>query len=383
MKERIPRVSLPMRPILMTADPIGGVWQYALELCRQLAESDVNVVLATMGRRLERTERLSVSSLQNVELCQSAYKLEWMSSPWSDVEAAGKWLLDLESRHRASLIHLNQYSHGAMPWKVPVLVVGHSCVYSWFEAVKGSLPGPEWQYYWNAVRLGLQGADLVTAPSRSMLVSLEKHYGRFAAAQPIYNGRSSAAFAPGKKEDFIFTAGRLWDEAKNIGILNSVSGKIPWPIYAAGESLAPDGKPALVNGPVLLGRLDPQTLAQWLSRAAIFILSARYEPFGLLALEAALSGCALVLGDIESLHEIWGDAALFVRPEDPEHIRETLAGMIANPFLRQDFARRARKRADSFTPDRMGRAYLDVYAQLLRAQASVLSEEMTQGVYRS
>jgi glycosyltransferase involved in cell wall biosynthesis len=372
-----------MRPILMTADPIGGVWQYALELCRQLAESDVNVVLATMGRSLERSERLSVCDLQNVELCESAYKLEWMSEPWSDVKAAGQWLLDLESRFRPSLIHLNQYSHGAISWKVPTLVVGHSCVYSWFEAVKGSSPGAEWGAYRQAVRLGLQGADLVTAPSRSMLASLIKHYGPFTAAEPIYNGCSGARFTPGTKQDFIFTAGRLWDEAKNIGILNSVSGKIPWPIYVAGQSLAPDGKAALVEGPVLLGRLDAEMLAQWFSRAAIFILPARYEPFGLAALEAALSGCALVLGDTESLREIWGDAALFVAPEDPEHIRATLVGLIANRSLREDFARRARRRADCFTPDRMAEAYLEVYAKLLRARPRVLSEEITRGEYQS
>ena len=374
---------LPTRPILMTADPIGGVWQYSLELCRELARSDVNVLLATMGRRLGRSERVMVCDLQNVELCESAYRLEWMSDPWSDVKAAGQWLLDLEARFQPSLIHLNQYSHGAIPWKVPVLVVGHSCVYSWFEAVKGISPGPEWRSYREAVRLGLQGSDLVTAPSRSMMASLEKHYGRFPAAEPIYNGRSGARFAPGEKQEFIFTAGRLWDEAKNITSLNSVAGKIPWPIYAAGESRAPDGKPAPLEGPILLGRLEAEILLQWFSRAAIFILPARYEPFGLSALEAALSGCALVLGDTESLREIWHDAALFVRPEDPEHIRATLVELIANTSLRRDFSRRARKQAGFFTPERMAHAYLDTYAKLLRKQRGLVSEEITQSEYRS
>jgi len=372
-------VVLPTRPILMTTDPIGGVWQYSLELCRELAKRDVSVVLAIMGRRLERGERVLISALHNVELCESTYKLEWMSEPWSDVKAAGRWLLDLESRFQPSLIHLNQYSHGALAWKVPALVVGHSCVYSWFEAVKGAPPGAEWRSYREAVRSGLQGADLVTAPSRSMLASLEKHYGRFTAAEPIYNGRSGARFAPGKKEDVIFTAGRLWDEAKNIASLNSIAGKIPWPIYAAGESRAPDGRPSLVDGPILLGHLDAEMLAHWFSRAAIFISPARYEPFGLSALEAALSGCALVLGDTESLREIWHDAALFVRPEDPEAIRATVLDLIAKPSLREDFSRRARKRAGSFTPERMARAYLEIYAKLLRGQRGLLSEEVIQG----
>ena len=64
----------------------------------------------------------------------------------------------------------------------------------------------------------------------------------------------------------------------------------------------------------MLGRLSAGELADWYARAAIYALPARYEPFGLSALEAALSGCALVLGDIPSLREIWGDAALFVPP---------------------------------------------------------------------
>src|SRR5688572_26688922 len=105
---------LPMRPILMTTDPIGGVWQYSLELCRELAKIDVNVVLATMGRQLERGERALIRDLQNVELRESSYKLEWMNEPWSDVKAAGRWLLDLEARFQPSLFHLNQYSHGAI-----------------------------------------------------------------------------------------------------------------------------------------------------------------------------------------------------------------------------------------------------------------------------
>ena len=367
----------------MTADPIGGVWQYALELCRQLGRRDVNVVLATMGRWLDGREQAAIAGLPNVEVLQSAYKLEWMSDPWSDVKAAAGWLLDIEARFHPSLIHLNQYSHGALPWKVPALVVGHSCVYSWFEAVKGSPPGSQWKAYNRAVRLGLKAATLVTAPSRSMLDSLEKHYGSFSAAAPIYNGRSADSFAPGKKQPFIFTAGRIWDEAKNIASLKSVVGKIPWPIYAAGESRDPDGKQVLMDGVISLGRLGSEALSQWFSRAAIFILPARYEPFGLSVLEAALSGCALVLGDTPSLREIWDDAARFVRPDDPKDIRAALAELIASSALREDFSKRARRRANCFTAERMAQAYVGVYAKLLGAQRSAVSQDLAASEYSS
>ncbi|MPZ77747.1 MAG: glycosyltransferase [Deltaproteobacteria bacterium] len=358
----------------MTGDPIGGVWQYALELCRQLGKAETEIALATMGRPLTAQERGSIDDLPHVRLFESAYKLEWMREPGKDLEAAGHWLLDLESRLDPSLIHLNQYCHGALPWKVPCLVVGHSCVYSWFEAVKATPPGAEWEDYRQAVQAGLHRADLVTAPSRTMLSALETHYGRFAAAPPIYNGRSGAFFAAEKKEPCIVTAGRLWDEAKNIASLRSIAGKIPWPLYVAGEWRNPDGEEARLDGLIPLGQLDSGTLAHWFNRAAIFVLPARYEPFGLSALEAGLAGCALVLGDIASLREIWGEAAVFVPPGDPEKILIALLKLIADPSLRQEFARRARRRALAFTPERMAQAYMQIYEKLRPAATRPIAE---------
>ena len=62
-----------------------------------------------------------------------------------------------------------------------------------------------------------------------------------------------------------------------------------------------------------------------IARAAIYALPAHYEPFGLSILEAAMSGCALVLGDIPSLREIWGDAAVFVHPDNRDAVARCLA----------------------------------------------------------
>jgi glycosyltransferase involved in cell wall biosynthesis len=129
--------------------------------------------------------------------------------------------------------------------------------------------------------------------------------------------------------------------------------------------------------------LERDQVRDWLASAAIYASPARYEPFGLGALEAALSGCALVLGDTESLREIWQDAALFIRPEDPEEIRATLLELIHKPSLRDDFSRRARKRAGSFTAERMARAYREVYAKLLRSHRGQRSEEVIQGEHPS
>src|SRR5688500_5982965 len=114
--------------VLMTADTVGGVWTYALELIRALEPHGYQVLLATMGRAVSAEQSSELRELTNVELAESTYKLEWMDDPWRDVEAAGKWLLSLERDFQPDLIHLNGYAHGSLPWNAPVLNVGHSCV---------------------------------------------------------------------------------------------------------------------------------------------------------------------------------------------------------------------------------------------------------------
>jgi glycosyltransferase involved in cell wall biosynthesis len=116
---------------------------------------------------------------------------------------------------------------------------------------------------------------------------------------------------------------------------------------------------------ILLGRLAKPELADWMNRAAIFALPARYEPFGLAALEAALAGCVLILGDISSLREIWRDAALFVPPNNPAALSDTLNRVICDGDLRGLMSMRARKRAWFFSVERMTRGYVDLYRRVL------------------
>ena len=353
----------PARPILMTTDPIGGVWTYTLDLCRELR--DCEIALVSMGRRLAAGERRQIARLPHVELFESAFALEWMPDPWPEVAAAADWLYALAERIEPSLVHLNQYAHGGLPWRVPCLIVGHSCVYSWFAAVRAQAPGEEWRRYHSMVARGLRGADRVTAPSRWMIAELERIYGGFNAAAAIPNGRDPLHFAPASKETFIFTAGRLWDPAKNIAALDKIAGSFGWPIYAAGEESCPEGGRVTLKSLRTLGRLDSAALGRWMARAAIFALPARYEPFGLSIVEAALAGCALVVGDIPTLREIWRDCALFVPPDDPPAIARALQSLTADPVGRRELARRARRRAQEFTPARTARAYLTLYQEML------------------
>jgi glycogen synthase len=358
--------------LLMTTDTIGGVWTYALDLAKSLQPHGVEIALATMGAPVSPTQRRDATACENVTLHESTYKLEWQDDPWDDVAAAGKWLLDLEQKVAPDLIHLNGYAHTACAFRSPIVVVAHSCVLSWWRAVKGEAAPSSWDRYHDAVTRGLDDADVVIAPTQAMLRALAENYGPLRSARVIYNGRDPSLYRVGRKESFILTAGRLWDEAKNVAALQAVAPQLDWPVCVAGEQHRPDGGTNPITGDILpLGFLSPQKLADWFARADIYALPARYEPFGLSALEAALSGCALLLGDIDSLREVWGDAAYYVTPDDTHELVDQLQNLIEHPQLRHNLARRAMYRAKHFTLTRMGEAYRALYDQTCRRRGIV------------
>jgi glycogen(starch) synthase len=293
-----------------------------------------------------------------------------MEDPWDDVAAAGDWLLELERRRGCDLVHLNGYSHGALPFRGPKVVVGHSCVVSWWQAVRGQPAPAALDHYRQRVAGGLAGADRVVAPSRWMANALEEHHGPLPGVTVIRNGRDTRAFAPAPKAPFVLCAGRLWDDGKNVGALARVAGRLPWPVRIAGAA-RPDGSSAAeatLEGATLLGALPSQRLAALYAEAAIYASPARYEPFGLTVLEAALSGCALVLSDLPTFRELWRGAAIFVPPDDEEALEAALRALMLEERLRRSLAARARRRALGYSASRMVRRYLSLYRELCRGE---------------
>ncbi|GAO03857.1 glycosyltransferase [Anaeromyxobacter sp. PSR-1] len=365
--------------ILLHADAVGGVLTYALELAAALAARGAAVVLATEGGPVPEGARRRLRAVPGLVHEEAGFRLEWMDEPWDDVARAGEWLLGIERRERPDVVHLGAFAHGRLPFRAPRLVVGHSCVVSWYEAVRGEPPPSAWDRYRSAVREGLAAADAVAAPSAAMARALARHHGPLAPPAVIPNGRDPARFPPGEKAALVMGAGRLWDEAKGAAALARVAPRLPWPVAIAGEARAPGGTDAPPPGPAtgdptpralppgpahLLGRLEEADLAAWLARAAVFAHPARYEPFGLAVLEAALAGCALVLADLESLRETWDGCAEWVPPRDDAALAAALRRLCGDPGRREALAVRARTRALRLGPGPMADAYLDLYRGL-------------------
>jgi glycogen(starch) synthase len=350
--------------VLMSADTVGGVFTYAVDLTAELVARGAEVAVVTFGRRPSSHQRERLVAAGAGEVLETELALEWMADPWRDLAAAERCLLEAERRLAPDVVHLNAYAHGGAPFRAPAVVVGHSCVTSWWRAVHRSDPPASWARYRQLVRRGCSGAGAVVAPSQTMLTELERCYGPLRApARVIHNGTRLPEAPPSTdREPLVLGSGRLWDEAKNVGALERVAARraLRGRVLLAGE----DAETASGGPARRLGLLSSEQISQLRRRVAVYAAPARYEPFGLGILEAARDGCALVLGDIPSLRELWEGAAEFVHPDDEAGLGAALERLLADPTAARRAGRRAQERSRAYPAGAMGEAYLELYEQL-------------------
>jgi glycogen(starch) synthase len=332
--------------VLLTADTLGGVFTYALELCAALPE--VTFVLAAVGAAPSRSQHAAVAELPNVTLESHVGRLEWMPDCERDLATTAGWLGGVAARHEPDLVHANGYADAALPWRVPVLLGAHSCVVSWWRAVHGGDPPPEWNRYRARVAAAVANADTVVAPTHGFLREFIALHGAANRAYTIYNGCRAHARDTAPRERMVLGAGRLWDAAKNVGALDDAAEGLEAPVNLAGPERAHGNRGVELRFARALGPLPSARLRRWMERAAIFASPVLYEPFGLAPLEAAHAGCALVLGDIPTMRELWQGAAHFVPPRDT---------------------------AALFSPQRMADGYRAVYRELVPAWRETEVEE--------
>jgi len=353
--------------ILMTADAVGGVWRYSIDLVEGLVAEGAEVLLATMGPPPSEEQKRQVAAIPNVTLAESDYALEWMPNPWADVDAAGKWLLSLAEDFAADMIHLNGYAHAVLPWRRPVVVVAHSCVFSWWRAVHRCAPGAEWDEYRRRVLEGLAAAGMVVAPSSAMARATATEYGLPSEKiRVVHNFSSSDTPQRATKETFFLAAGRVWDQAKNIAMLQQIAPRLNWEMRVSGSDRGPENSIAAVKSVRFLGMLPYAGLLEQMAHASVFVHPSLYEPFGLSVLEAARRNCCLVLSDIPSLRELWEGAAIFVDPRNPDRWISELNSLTNDPERRQALGERACSHAARYS----GRVAISEYRQVYESALS-------------
>jgi glycogen(starch) synthase len=367
--------------VLVTADTIGGVWTYARELVTGLVRRGARVTLVSFGEIPSAEQTQWLEAVRSVDFRATAFRLEWMQEARDDIQASTDYLQAIVDEVKPDVLHLNQFAYGALPVDVPKIVVAHSDVVSWWVSVKGEVPHdiPWMTWYRGVVQSGLEQATEVVAPSRWMLDNVQTFYCTPRQSTVIYNGRSPLLFNPHvTKEPSIVSVGRLWDSGKQVSLL--LHGRAAMPITIAGTEQHPDevfreGSPfAFVDRTRvhMLGMQSEGQLRHLYGKAAIYAATSRYEPFGLAPVEAALSRCALVMNDIPSFREIWGDAACYFEANRAESLFEQLNRLADDRELRLTHANLAYNRARQyFNSDRMVDEYVSLYQKMgARTQAA-------------
>ena len=363
--------------ILLTTDTVGGVWTFTQDLAEELLRCGHFVGLLSFGRepsalQSQACEQLGACYGHRFHYESSTVPLEWMEGNERACSEGTPALLDLATSFRADLVHSSQFCFGDLPLSIPVVITAHSDVLSWAAACRpqGLEPSAWLDRYCSLVSRGLARAAAVVAPTQWMGDALSKHFSSSTAPRIILNGRTVDSTRHGSKRLQAVSVGRLWDEAKNLALLHEV--RSPIPILVAGEQRFGSAEASAGSAHLaFLGVLPEWEVLALFKESSIYVAPSRYEPFGLAPLEAAQCGCALLLNDLLSFREIWGEAALYFR--DAASLSHLLATL--SPDSIAEAQERSQERARQLTATRMAEQYESLYRELL-ASASADRKEL-------
>ncbi|MBB2706424.1 UNVERIFIED_ORG: glycosyltransferase involved in cell wall biosynthesis [Rhizobium esperanzae] len=360
------------RRVVMTVDAVGGVWRYAMDLAAALRPKQVEMVFAGLGPSPGKEKVAEANQIGKLVWLDAP--LDWMVENEKAVAHVPRLIADLARREGADLLHLNLPSHAAyMETDLPVMAACHSCVVTWFAAVRGSQVPQDWQWQYRLNQAGFARADAVIAPSRSHAAAMQAVYGPIADLQVVHNA-SALQTSEEPKRNFVLAAGRWWDDGKNAAVLDAAAGMTRWPVVAAGANNGPNGQSVQFRHADHRGELPHPQMAAAMRQAAIVASPSIYEPFGLAALEGARAGAALVLADIPTYREIWEDAALFADPRDPEAFADAFNTLADDPQRRATLGLKARVRSERFSLDAQAKAMCGIYSGMFGRPFSTAAE---------
>ena len=115
----------------------------------------------------------------------------------------------------------------------------------------------------------------------------------------------------------------------------------------------------------LRGWLTPEQLDAMYAESTLFVFPTFFEGFGLPVLEAMAHGCPVLCSDVPVLHEVAGDAAIYVDSHDAAQLAESIAGLLSSAEELARMATTGLERAAEFTWDRTAQQTLASFQRVL------------------
>ena len=307
---------------------------------------------------------------------------------WEQVRLAR--LLDREG------IEVHHAPHDTMPERarVPVVVTIHDL--SFFES-------PEWHertkvvVFRRAIAVAARRASVVVCPSRFTADELARWCRVDAEVVVAPHGVDTSRFRPDEPAggaDAALLSGvdaRLVDGRPNVLFVGTleprkdvvtlvhafarIAARHPDTllVLAGGRGWGADAVDAALGASGLGGRtlrtgyLPDQVIPALVRAAAVVAYPARYEGFGLPALEALACGTPLVTSAGTAMEEVTGDAALLVRPGEAGSLAEALDAVLAGSPEAADRRRRGLEIAARHTWAGSAARHLEAYRVAARS----------------
>jgi len=116
------------------------------------------------------------------------------------------------------------------------------------------------------------------------------------------------------------------------------------------------------------GWTEPDRLASFYQSAELLLIPSRYEPFGIVALEAIASRCPVVAANTGGLPEAVGDCGALVPPNDPTALADAIERVL-QADVQEDLRREMPAHINRHRIDRIATDYLHLLRRVARPTA--------------
>lgn len=216
-------------------------------------------------------------------------------------------------------------------------------------------------------------ADAIVVPTHAVADELGDHL-QLGGRVRVIGGAPASDLAPvpdaaarrrahGMPDDYLLTISG-WEPRKGLeplirGLADAGTGGIPLIIVGAGSAVEPELREVAKDAGVdpervrSCDRLSPEDLAAIIAGATVVVQPGLEEGFGLAMLDAFAFGRPVVHSDSPALVEVAAEAGQVVARDDPEgypaRLGEAIAGLLADPKLRDELGTAAGDRAGAFS----------------------------------
>jgi glycosyltransferase involved in cell wall biosynthesis len=116
---------------------------------------------------------------------------------------------------------------------------------------------------------------------------------------------------------------------------------------------------------ILTGFVPDKDLAALYREAVSFVFPSLMEGFGLPPLEAMASSCPVISSNAACLPEIYGQAALFFDPLNPENMAKKIIKMVGNKKIQKEYRIRGREKIKEYSWQKMAKETFREYRKII------------------